>query len=404
MRKEQSIGLDEVLFLILVADILFAPFLLSVPAPIAFIILPLWLIALRETPTARALVPAAVGAALATISYVYGLRDGYLLQELARERMANTAIVIFMFGAYVMLMTTQMRSFAPVATMLRLYLIFLFGMALIFFVSPGTYFGLRTFWSFNDSVEFGDQVNILTRFTGTMSDPNNLAVSTCAITAVLVFYQEAKVWLNLFALAMTGVIIVATMSATGVICFSILAAAFILASKLRVPMRIGLLLASAITGLAIYYVIRETEIFRLATERVMESDADSRFSRWATAMDMGKFVSSILIGDGGSIFMNNFEYHPHNGHIHLVYSFGLICYICFASIFFRIPQITDWRRYLFLAILVIGFTVNVGIYEHRFAGVWVILMVIYHQMTTQNVSRPNRSGSAARQHRPQPAF
>lgn len=405
MRKKQGVALDEALFLILVADILFAPFLLPVPVPISFAILPLWIFTLRAAPESRVFVPACIGAAFALGSYIYGLDRLTPIDELATERMANTAIVIFMFGAYTMMMTTRMRSFRPVATLLRIYLIFLFTLALIFFVNPGTYFAIRSFWSFSESVEFASELNILTRFTGTMSDPNNLAVSTCAVAALLVFYQESKVWLNLIALTMTAVIVVASMSVTGVICYAILAAAYILASNLPTLTRLALLFAATITGIAVFYVIRDTEVFRLATERVMDSDADSRFSRWATAMDMNKFISSLVIGDGGTIFVNNFEYRPHNGHIHLAYSFGLICYLAFMLVFFRIPRLGQWRHYLFLAILFIGFTVNVGIYEHRFAGVWVILMVVYHRMTAaSHIKRPNRSGSAAKRRRRQAAF
>ncbi|MGV1681744.1 hypothetical protein [Sphingopyxis sp. NJF-3] len=392
MREKKDITLDAALFLVLVADILFAPFLLPVPVPISFAILPIWIFTLRSVPQARVFVPACIGAAFAVLSYVYGLERIPSINDLAVERMANTAIVVFMFGAYVMMMTTRMWSFNRVIQLLRIYLIFLFILAVIFFINSSAYFAVRNFWSFKESVEIVSDLNILTRFTGTMSDPNNLAVSTCAITALLVLYQESKIWLNLIAMALTAVIVVASMSVTGVICYALLAATYVLGSKLPPLTRIALLMAAAITGLAIFFAIRETEVFRLATERVMDSDTDSRLSRWAVAMNMDKFIASIILGDGGTIFMNNFEYRPHNGHIHLIYSFGVFCYLAFISIFFRIRRIADWRHYLFLVILFIGFTVNVGIYEHRFAGVWVILMVIYHQVSAASHIRQRRVG------------
>lgn len=383
-RAEQHFALDRAMFVLIMIDLLFLPFLLPIPVPLSFAALPIWILSLRPARMTGIVIVAIVGAAFAVFSYILGVGFAPSVEDLPLRRLANTAIIVFMFGAYAAGMMTRFPSFRPHMLLLRAYLVFVFILSLIFFWSIEDYFSIRQFWAFGDNVDIAVQLNTLTRFTGTLSDPNNLAVSTVAITAFLVFFSPQHVSRNIMAMAMTAVIVIASMSTTGVICYAALTAAFIIGSRLQIGARVFLLASSAIVGLAIFYMVRNTDIFILASQRVADSDTESRLSRWQLALDSSKFLGSLIVGDGGSISLDGIDYKPHNGHIHVVYSFGLICYLAFAAIFFRIRRISDWRHYLFLAIIFTGFTVNVGIYEHRFAGIWVILLIMYHQLAVPN--------------------
>ncbi|WP_158257972.1 hypothetical protein [Sphingopyxis lindanitolerans] len=361
-------------------DLLFLPFLLPVPVPLSFAVLPIWLLSLRPERISAGAVIAIIGAMFAIFSYILGINSTPGIDDSSIRRSAYTAIIIFMFGTYVAGSMTNFRTFHLHIHILRLYLIFVFLLSIIFFWRFDDYFLVRQFWAFGDNVDIADNLNTLTRFTGTLSDPNNLAVSTVAITAFLVFFAPQQVGRNIAAMAMTAVIVIASMSSTGIICYAALIVAFITGSRLKTGPRILLLLGSVIVGIAIYDIVKNTDVFALASQRVADTDSESRLSRWQLALDSSKFLSSLIVGDGGTILLNGMEYKPHNGHIHVAYSFGLVCYIAFATIFFRVYRIRDWRHYLFLAIIFTGFTVNVGIYEHRFAGIWVVLLVIYHRL------------------------
>lgn len=383
--QRKPFALDQALFTFFVFDTLFIPLFLPVPLPLSFVILPIWMFAIPRMPPRQTVLWSLIGIGFATLSYIHGydytIND--LVDNLPTQRIANTAIVVVMFSAYALGMATRFRDFTTIARLFRIYLIFVLVLAVIFFVSVGDYFTVRSFWSFSNVDEFVTQLNTVTRFTGTMSDPNNFAVSTCAITAFLVFFDAERMGRNVVAIGITALAVVASMSVEGVICFAILLASFIVGSRMPSGTKALLIFATAVTGLGIFLAIRDTEVFRFAMDRVRDSDADSRYSRWARALDAGKFISSLIIGDGGTILLAGQDYRPHNGHIHLMYSFGLPCYIAFMAVFFRVRNITNWRHYVFLAILFIGFTINVGIYEYRFAGVWVALLVMYHRIDAQ---------------------
>lgn len=386
MEQPQHFAPDRAMFTIFVFAMLFAPLLLPVPVPPSFAVLPIWLLTLTRLPRANIVLWSIVGSAFAVLSYVYGYDASSAVDNLPMQRLANTAIVVAMFATYTMGMATRFKNFQTIVSLFRWYIVFVFVLAVIFFINFETYFRVRGFWSYGQTLDVASQLDVLTRYTGTMSDPNNFAVSTCAIAAFLVFFDQTKIWRNIAVMAMTAIAIIASMSVTGIICYSLLAAAFVIGSPLPIGTKFVLLLGSVIVGVSIFFAIHDTQVFKLAMERTRESDTDSRFSRWVLALDAGKFIHSMIIGDGGTIILHGQDYRPHNGHIHLTYSFGLGCYIAFMAIFFRVRNLADWRHYLFLVIIFLGFTVNVGIYEHRFAGIWAALLIMYHRI---HLPRPN---------------
>tara|TARA_R110002110_G_scaffold100054_9_gene255320 strand:+ start:241 stop:756 length:516 start_codon:yes stop_codon:yes gene_type:complete len=149
-----------------------------------------------------------------------------------------------------------------------------------------------------------------------------------------------------------------------------------------------LFLVSFISITMLLFVVSRTEVFQVAYERFMMSDADSRFSRWEKVLYLDNWVKTVLIGDGGTIVLQGQDYRPHNGHLHVLLSFGILAYIAFVSLFFKLKNYRKWKRYIFLVVLFIGFTVNVGIYEYRFAGIWVILMSLYDVLDYKAASSP----------------
>lgn len=397
--QRKPFPLDRALFILFAIDILFVPLFLPIPMPLSFAILPIWFLSLRRAPPPKVLIWAFIGIVFAMFSYLYGYNDSIAVDSLATQRIAYTAILILMFSAYAMGMATRFDGFSTVFALLRIYLIFVFLMAILFFVNFEAYFAIRGFWSFGHNVDLATELNSMTRFTGTMSDPNNLAVSTCAIAAILIFYEPSRIARNIAAVAMTCVIVTASMSVTGVICLSILVTAFVFGSRLGPTAKILLIVSTAIVGAGVFFTIHGTEVFYLATERVQDSSADTRFSRWQMAMDAHKFIHSLFIGDGGTIVLHGEDYRPHSGFIHLLYSFGMPCFFAFLATFFRLRNIADWRHYLFLVLLLIIFTVNVGIYEHRFGGIWVILLIVYHR-SRLSVGRPSTSRMNPARHSP----
>jgi len=57
----------------------------------------------------------------------------------------------------------------------------------------------------------------------------------------------------------------------------------------------------------------------------------------------------------------------------LIYNYGMISYVVFMYIIFRIRKGTPLEKQFFMVPLLIGFTVNVGIIEPRFVNILALL-------------------------------
>jgi hypothetical protein len=380
------------LFLILfMLDVLFMPYFLPVPVPISGLFIPFWLLNTGVRVSAKEWVWPLLGCLAVLVSYIAGLYMTIYDQEILLSRFVNAGILIYMFTTLVVCKRDAQESFSIIIAVLQAYLGFSFILALVFFADPNTYFLIREQWTFSQNVMQFGSITVLVRYTGILSDPNNMAASTDAILAMLVFLEPRRLVRNAVLIGMAAVIVVATMSVTGLICLLIVTTSLICFSKfgthdstLNAAMRIAALGAIALLASGVYLVIKDHLIFQLALERVSGSDLDSRLSRWGIIFDFGKVIESALIGDGGSIFWQGRDYRPHNGHLHLIFGFGVFAYFVFVRVFFHYNPNLGVSRAIFLLILFIVFTVNVGVYEHRFSGIWVILTALYAEASRRH--------------------
>jgi hypothetical protein len=89
---------------------------------------------------------------------------------------------------------------------------------------------------------------------------------------------------------------------------------------------------------------------------------------------------------GGTLIIDGVVFSPHNGHLHLIYSYGFIAYAIFIYIFFRKRVNTTWAAYFFLVPLFLIFTMNVGIYEPRFVMLLSLLLARYSSVENRQAS------------------
>lgn len=380
MNGYKTIRFDNIFYKIFLIDILFIPFLFPIPVPISFAIIPLWFILISNPFNINLMILTFTGIIFSIISLIYGYAGSEIVGN-NFHRLSNTSIILFMFISYLLSSSTKYeRRF----TFLFLKICILFNLILstIYFFDPYAYFNIRSFWAFSDTVGPIEEFSNITRFTGIMSDPNNLAASICAICAFIIFSTTGKLYINFFLIISTGFIVLSTMSTTGAICYILIIFGFIFSKYISFTQKTTLILITLLLIISYLFGL-ENGVLSTSIDRITGNDPDSRFSTWLAAMDFNKFISSIFIGDGGIVILDGHEFKPHNGHIHIIFSFGFICYIAFVSIFFRIKHPRNWQNYIFIIILILIFTVNVGIYEHRFAGIWVILMSAYWKMTRE---------------------
>tara|TARA_R110001599_G_scaffold8354_5_gene40509 strand:+ start:34057 stop:35241 length:1185 start_codon:yes stop_codon:yes gene_type:complete len=380
--------MPDILLFTFAVDLLFFPILLPVPMPICFIATLALMLVSRRKIDKHSMSWSILGILAVALSYFNGIYDYLPNNELAAERLENTGIILFMLASYPFVKSNIGINFERILKVLVVYIYFVGFLALIFLITPELYFQLRPIWSYGDSVEQFSSLSILTRYTGIMSDPNNLAVSTCAIAASILFIDSSNVIKNISIILVTSIVVIASMSTTGFLCLIIVSVSYIFTAPMSPKQKSVLFLVSFISITMLLFVVSRTEVFQVAYERFMMSDADSRFSRWEKVLYLDNWVKTVLIGDGGTIVLQGQDYRPHNGHLHVLLSFGILAYIAFVSLFFKLKNYRKWKRYIFLVVLFIGFTVNVGIYEYRFAGIWVILMSLYDVLDYKAASSP----------------
>lgn len=381
LRAPHSLG--RIFLSLFMLDVLFMPYLLPIPVPISGLLIPFWLLSTALRVSARVWMPCLLGCLTVSVSYFVGLYTIVHDQDLYLTRFVNAGILVYMFLTFALAQEDAKGNAKVIMVVLQAYIAFSFILALVFFVEPNLYFSLRERWTFNTEEVYYSTLTVLVRYTGILSDPNNMAASTSAIAAMLVFLEPHRILRNVGVLAMTAVILVATMSVTGLICFVVLTGSFIFLSRFtekfshNVVMRIVAVAVLGIAAFGVYLFIKDQLVLQLALERVSQSDPESRLSRWLIVFDYDKIVDSVILGDGGSIFWEGRDYRPHNGHLYLIFAFGISAYVAFVWVFFRYRRNLGFTNFVFSVIMFICFTVNVGIYEHRFSGIWVILAALY---------------------------
>lgn len=389
-------GIRELLLALFALDILFLPFLLPVPVPISIFVFPAWLLFARKRKPLQDHLLLFVAAGWVLAVYTASRFSPTNAHDFAEAQFNNTGLMIFMLLSFAAIDDLRYDNLRLIYRLLLAYVIFSLGLSLVFLLDPYNYYALRSFWSFDDSDMLVGPISIITRCTGILSDPNNHAVSICAIAAFLIAVKRTRVILNLAIFFACAIIVTTTMSATGFICLAILGAYFFYSSRITnskatdIMTKVFLFLVCLALMAFVLRLVQDNFIFQLALERLELSDVNSRFDRWAIIFDLQKIYTSLFMGDGGAIYWDGRLYKPHNGHFHVFFAFGGLVYVVFVARLFNIRRWDMWRHAAFLVIIFAGFTVNVGIYEHRFAGIWLLLLGGFYEFAgVRSVSRRN---------------
>lgn len=376
----------KLMFYIVIIDILFLPYIRVFSASLSMLLLPIWfLFNLKKFKMTRE------NLALGTLIFLSlsSLLISYftLPFSMVTSNIVNTIILLYGILYYLFFKYIFVKFDFNINSLLTKYLFFTFILALIYFLNPSTYFNVRTMWSMSgQTIAVTDSLSI-SRFTSILSDPNNAAVVSSGVMAFLLFRKnDSSPFKNIFIMMITLFIVTATMSTTGFITFSVVIAFYGLTKfKLSKSIKIKkknvffFFILLFLLPLFIYtiYSFFESEVAQIALTRVSNNSADSRFDIWKTLLTNENPLKYLLTGSGGNVFVNGLPFRPHNGHLHLIYSYGWIVYGIFMFIYFRKRPNTTWKDYFFLVPFLLGFTVNVGIYEPRFINLLSLLTANY---------------------------
>lgn len=387
-KKSPNIkNLDTIMFLIVSIDILFLPYIRFLSVSISMIILPVWLVFnLKKIRIERETRLILVFFLFSLLSFLISIIK--YPEWLIKNNLITLGIILFGFVYYLFFKYYFENYQVKLSKYLYSYIIFVFTLAFIYIIDASTYFKIRSFWTLSGNVIELESSLLIHRFTSTFSDPNNAATAILGIFVFLMFNNKLGIISRIVLATLTFVIIISTMSSTGIIMllilFILIAISFLLSllrSRGRIQrsglysLSISMMLLPFI--ILVFLIFMDSEVAKVSFERFSMNSPDSRISIWERLLSKENIFNYLLIGMGGTILIDEIPFRPHNGHLHLIYNYGFVSYIIFLYVFFRPRMELAFRRYLFLLPFIIGFTMNVGIYEPRFTNILAMLVAYY---------------------------
>ena len=386
-------NIDKIMFFICVMDTLFFPYIRIASASLSMILLPIWyLFNLKKIKATIEfkfflflILLLTISLSLSAITYPESM--------FLKTNAIYSIILLFGFLYYFFYKYYFESKNLPLRKYLTAYLMFGATLALVYLVSPSSYFNIRSFWTMSgDTIEVTNSLTIF-RFTSTFMDPNNAAIAFVAVLAFLLFNEKIGLLQRLFLVSMTALILAATMSSTGFISFGLLIVFY--ASKTiitkKVLKRQALLHLSLLFFLSpilfwVAYNFLGSDLTQMALDRVTSTSsdsADSRIDKWIELLESDNIFKYLIYGTGGVVILDGSIFKPHNGHLQMIYSYGMLAYVIFLFIFFRKRKGTSLQSYFFLVPFFLGFTINVGIHDPRF----IILLALLSASYANNVNK-----------------
>lgn len=378
---------------LVIVDILFLPYIKFLGISLSMIIIPLWFIFYArqiKVDTEMKLLLVFVFFSLLSL-----LKSFVFYFEFAFQNTVSLFMLIFGFLCYIYIKNNLNISVIKLRKYLYLYIVFVFILSIVYFISPAMYFNIRSFWSLSDTVTVTDSL-LISRFTGTLSDPNNLATVINSVTIFLIINMRERLIPSIILLIMSAFITISTLSTTGIILLGFTILVFLIQffknfltkfKVVQIRISIKTIVIFGVVTILILSIINSLEFFTSSPlienfiYRTSNNSADSRFSRWKVVLENKNLFFALLIGDGGTLIINENSFRPHNGHFHLIYNYGFVAYLIFMWIFFRIKVgLRNVKYYFFMIPFFIGFTVNVGIIDFRFYTVLVLLTASYYSI------------------------
>lgn len=400
MRENTAskLTISSAMVLLCLLDSLFFPYIRSLSISLTILIVPIWyLLSFKKINFSRDFYVSLIVLTLCIFSLLYSTikNQGNFIGmygeiETLKINASLFVILLFVFLTYFFYLNNFSFFLKNIKSILLAFIAFNFVIGFAYFYSPEIYFKLRTFWTMSGKEIQVGEFSSMYRFTGIFSDPNNAGVAFAAVLAFLLFNLKLKGVTKIVIIFVTGFNVVMTMSSTALLCYLLVfGCAIVYDFKEIFRGRIGYLVVPLIMliplWIYLYYSLNiiNSVVVDTAINRMSENNADSRISIWSSLLSIENFSKSLIFGRGGAIVINDLNVRPHSGHLYLIYGYGLLAYFGFMFVFFRVRKNMKLIKYIFAIPLFLGFTVNVGIIDFRFAMMFSILFAGYSGMSSK---------------------
>lgn len=377
--------IDTVMFYLCIIDIMFLPYIRVLSASISMILIPIWfLFNCKKIKVTKEFKVFILFLVCVFVSLLFSFIN---YPEYIKTNISGFVVLTYGFLYYFFFKFYFSNSTVPIKTILITYVTFGLMLSTIYYLNPILYFKIRSIWTMSGDIIEVKSSLLIHRFTSTFGDPNNTATIFVAILTFFAFNVKHREVEMIYVLLATVFIIFNTMSSAGFILLSITLSLLVIKAikgisfktTIKTSKLIMIMLIIFSSPLLGYVGIKflNSDVATLALYRFTQNSTDSRIEIWWKLLINNNIMKYIVFGMGGTILVNGFSFKPHNGHLHLIYNYGMIAYTAFMFIFFRPRKIKYFQKYLFLIPLFLGFTINVGIQEPRFINILALLVAAY---------------------------
>lgn len=311
------------------------------------------------------------------ISVNLGIPSEFIVENLKRALQFLTTFAYFLFFFYVFREVNL--NLKPILISFLLYLLVLLG---IFIYQPNLYLKLKNIIYPQAATELGEFLFFL-RFDYMFQDPNTAGY----FILLVVFFALLKVNFNFFVKSLFVVLALLTVITTKSVgaslsLFIFLTAIFLLQFKKKrndkVSIRKFLFICLfisiiSVTALNLYYNGSQNSTSFILEDYLdrLEMSGENNESRIVKYLSLTQEFYPFIFGSGYTLIGEGVPIKPHNDHLRIIYSYGIICYILTIYLFFR-------KVFTFNSILLIpafiAFSVNTLIDEQKLFALFLIIL------------------------------
>lgn len=274
---------------------------------------------------------------------------------------------------------------------LLLLLIFATILSFLYFVDKNLFANLKIFWNSSDdftNMFLAGEPYLQYRYNFIWTDPNNPGYFFVSLLFFLCLNIKTTLKEKVFVFLCTIIIVISTMSSGTLISLGIVSAILILDAIINNRKKVlefiknikivHLILFFVIIGI-VGFLIFDNAIFDEFLQRVSNNSLSYRINIWFRIFKNTDLYKYILLGTGGTqvILKNLSLIYPHSGEIYLLYSFGLVCMLLFVYCFFRPNMSKNYKKFLFVLPVFIGFTINTIVGEQKFVLLYLLMYCFY---------------------------
>ncbi len=296
-------------------------------------------------------------------------------------------LYFFMFSYYVKNYDFNIK------TILVIFIIVVDVFALLYNINKGLYHNVKLFWNFRSSLYINSTTYkgyIGYRFSYYWMDANNIGYMMNAVIMYLYFNEKTSFFIKVFSLLSVLFVLVSCMSNGALLTFFLILILFVISRiislisnnlKIIYTFRLSSILMFVVTIVGVYFIIvyylpgyLHSNVAIESYNRIINNFSTSRFEIWSEIVQKENILKYLFFGFGGVVIVNGVNYAPHNGHFYIILSYGLIAYYFFMYLIFFKRKCTQFKEYIWVFPIFIGFTLNVLLGEIKMMGIILLLV------------------------------